>query len=197
MRKFLLPAVAFACVIAFAPPSFAGSVSYHVAIVEFSFTPAITTVPVSTSIGFAFDNGGAFTHTATSDVGDFIDTGPILASTSGYAFLYGSGTFPFHCAVHPSLMKGTIRVRPRASKTSIIVGGSSTITYGNAFSKGVRWDLQRRYNGGAWVAVRTNTLLPYLVFNPTRAGTNDFRARTHDFAGHVSGWSPFRRVMVT
>jgi plastocyanin len=169
----------------------------HVAVDDFAFLPASKMVPVSTNINIVWDNGGDFTHTATSNGGlGFIDTGDIAPGASGQTYLYGSGTYRYHCAYHSS-MTGEIKVRPTTSDASFAVGGSATITYGNPYSKGVTWDLQRRRNGGEWVTVRSFSLKSTLVFTPTREGTYDFRARTRDFSGDTSAWSPYRRVWVT
>jgi len=198
MRRSFVLVLALTLAVAVGLPANAQVSAVHIGIVEFGYSPSTKTVNVSTNIHFAWDNGGAFTHTATSNGGTgFINTGDIASAASGEAYLYGSGTYRYHCFYHPTLMHGVVKVKPTTTIASFALGGSATITYGNAYSKGVRWDLQRRRNGGAWVNIRADSLAPSIVFSPTRKGTFDFRARTHNFADQTSGWSPLRTVTVT
>jgi plastocyanin len=198
MRRPFLVALAVSFAALTGLPANAQGVVVHIGIEDFDYLPRTKTVNVSTDIHFAWDNAGSFTHTATSNGGTgFIGTGDISPAATGEAYLYGSGTYRYHCYYHPSLMNGVVKVRPTTSDASFALGGSATITYGNAFSKGTSWDLQRRRNGGAWVNVRVDTLDPDIVFSPTRRGTFDLRARTHNFVDETSGWSPIRTLKVT
>jgi plastocyanin len=196
VRRSLALVAAVLALSVLALPAHAG-VAYHIAIPGFSFDPATKTVPVNTSMSFSWDNGTSFVHTATSNVDGLFDTGDIAPSASGIATLFGAGTYPYHCERHPDSMKGTLKARPKASKITFAVGGSSTITYGNQFTKGVTWDLQRRRNGGDFVTIRMNSSQWSMTFSPTRAGTYDFRGRTHVFGGATSAYSPIRTVTVT
>lgn len=196
MRRILLLVFALVAASVLALPAHAG-VGAHVAIEDFFFSPGVKTLPLANDLPVLWDNGGSFGHTAISNGGaDFIDTGTIASGETGVAYLYGSGTFPYHCSIHEN-MKGKIRVRMRASPRAFVEGGSSTITYGSLFTKGIRWDVQRRRNGNAWTTIRSGTLNSSLTFSPSRPGRYDFRARTHDLSGHVSGWSPSRTVKVS
>jgi plastocyanin len=196
--RFTLALLTLPLALTLSAPATAGEVPpAHVAIVEFEYLPATKTVNVSTNINIVWDNGGDFPHTATSNgTVNFIDTGSIASGESGQAYFYGSGSYPYHCELH-EFMTGAIKVKPTAQPSSFAVGGSSTVTYGNMFSKGVTWDLQRRRNGGDWVLVRSASSKASLVFSPSRTGTYEFRARTRDFDADVSGWSPIRKVTVT
>ena len=196
MRRIVPLVFALAAASVLALPAHAG-VGAHVAIDDFFFSPEVRSVLVTDDLPVYWDNGGSFGHTATSNGGaDFIDTGTIASGETGIAYLYGAGTFAYHCSIHAN-MDGTIKVRPKANPRAFAQGGSSTITYGSPFTKGIQWDVQRRRNGNAWTTIRSGTLTASLTFSPSRPGTYDFRARTHDLSGHVSGWSPLRTVEVS
>jgi plastocyanin len=78
-----------------------------VTIQGFAFSPATLTVPVNTTV--TWTNKDGTTHTVTSDTGAF-DSGSIAANQS-YSFKFSStGTYSYHCSIHPE-MKGQIVVQ--------------------------------------------------------------------------------------
>ena len=67
--------------------------------------------PISIKVGdtVTWTNNGSVTHTSTSNTGAW-DTGPIGSGATSSAVSFNSaGTFPYHCAIHPS-MTGTVIV---------------------------------------------------------------------------------------
>lgn len=181
----------------FAPSAEAGACVPDVEIADGSYMPAglTKTMPTFGGPAFCWHNGGSQSHTVTSDDG-FFDSGTIAAGGSYGTSVAGSGAYPYHCAIHLG-MQGTVRVRPRASDTSVIVGTQVTLRVGNAETKGYNWDVQRKRGNGEWVTIKTE-VGPNVVVTPSRAGTLRFRARTRNFGtGDLSGWSPPRRVIVT
>jgi plastocyanin len=84
--------------------SVAGTV--EVAIKDFAFGPAEITAKVGDVV--AFSNGDTTAHTATLDDGS-CDTGHIAPGSAAGLTFSAAGTYPFHCAIHPT-MKGTITV---------------------------------------------------------------------------------------
>jgi len=78
---------------------------------SFAFSPATLTVKVGTTV--AWTNMTQTVHTVTSDDGKSFDSGistPIAASGGTYSFTFKStGTFTYHCQIHP-FMKATIIV---------------------------------------------------------------------------------------
>jgi plastocyanin len=80
-----------------------------------SFDPAQLTVPTGSSLVVA--NVGGKPHTLTADDSSF-DTGVITPGAEGGRFagnnavitLNKPGTYPFHCEVHPQVMKGVLVV---------------------------------------------------------------------------------------
>jgi plastocyanin len=75
-------------------------------IADFAFPPT-TTVNVGDSV--TWDNTSGVAHTATADGGSF-DTGNIANGASATVTFDAVGTFPYHCAIHPSMV-GSIVVQ--------------------------------------------------------------------------------------
>ncbi len=78
----------------------------NVRVSNFSFTPASLTVKVGTTV--TWTNTASIAHTVTSDTGAFdcsLDSGAKVSIKFSQA-----GVFKYHCAIHPTLMKGTITV---------------------------------------------------------------------------------------
>jgi len=76
------------------------------AIKDFEFTPTAVTAKVGDVI--TWTNNGATQHNPTLDDGS-CQTDPINGGATGSLAFSKAGTFPFHCAIHPS-MKGTITI---------------------------------------------------------------------------------------
>jgi plastocyanin len=83
----------------------AGAVT--VTVVDFGFDPSNVTAKTGQVI--AFSNTGSVGHTATLDNGGCA-TGTISGGKSDGLVFSVPGTYPFHCAIHPSKMTGTIVV---------------------------------------------------------------------------------------
>jgi plastocyanin len=87
-----------------APTGAAGTVA--VSIKDFEFTPAAISAKVGDVI--AFTNTGPAQHTATLDQGD-CGTERLSSGSVGGLTFSKAGTYPFHCAVHASMV-GTITI---------------------------------------------------------------------------------------
>ena len=118
--RFLVSALiltATACGSSSTPTSYGGgggggggctSTSSQITIADFSFAPACTTVPRTTTV--TWTNNGPSAHTTTSDATGW-DSGQ-LAATNTYQHTFNSaGTFTYHCSNHPS-MTASIVVTP-------------------------------------------------------------------------------------
>ncbi len=66
--------------------------------------------PVALTAGqtVTFTNNDSVSHTVTLDDGS-CDTGPITGGASAGLTFSAAGSYPFHCAIHPS-MTGTVEV---------------------------------------------------------------------------------------
>ena len=77
-----------------------------VTMANFAFSPATLNVPVGTTV--TWTNNDGTTHTVTSDTGVF-NSGDISPNaTFSYTF-NNTGTFTYHCSIHP-YMQGTVIV---------------------------------------------------------------------------------------
>lgn len=87
-----------------------GQGANEVYIQNMSFSPGTLTITVGTTVKWTNKDG--VTHTVTSDNGLF-NSGNI-ASNGTYTYSFTStGTFEYHCAIHPSML-GTVKVNPVA-----------------------------------------------------------------------------------
>ncbi|PAU49381.1 plastocyanin [Streptomyces albireticuli] len=78
-----------------------------VLIQDFQFDPPSVTIAVGDTVRWT--NNDSATHTSTSDKGVW-DSGNLTTGTSFRRTFRTAGTFPYHCAIHPS-MTGTVTVR--------------------------------------------------------------------------------------
>ncbi len=78
-----------------------------VAIVNFAFGPSSIAVAKGTTI--TWQNSDNVSHTATGNSGTW-DTGNIAPGASKSVRFDSSGTYPYHCTVHP-MMTGTVVVQ--------------------------------------------------------------------------------------
>ena len=88
-----------------APSTAAGTVT--ASIIDFEFDPATVSAKVGDVISWT--NDGATPHTATVDDHGACATAQLAVGQSGAISFTAAGTYPFHCAVHPT-MKGTIEI---------------------------------------------------------------------------------------
>lgn len=101
-----------ACLGQFDPASLDAAVptasrNVDITIRDFFFDPPVVTVPVASSV--TWTHMGVFSHTTHSDTGIWqsapLGTGDVFSRTFDT-----TGTFPYHCDLHPSLMTGIIVV---------------------------------------------------------------------------------------
>lgn len=102
------------------PPPPPPGPSASVSVADYSFTPGTLTVKVGTTV--TWTNSGSVSHTVSADDGSWgggplAGTAPDMYGNGGgvggsYARAFtAAGTFPYHCAIHPS-MTGTVTVTP-------------------------------------------------------------------------------------
>jgi plastocyanin len=87
-------------------PSGEAAKSEKVQIVEFTYQPDPVVVQVGGKV--IWQNEDTAPHTATADDGSF-DTGNLLRGKIKSETFKEAGTFPYYCAVHPT-MHGTVEV---------------------------------------------------------------------------------------
>lgn len=110
MRRWLLAAA-----LAVALPTFALAEVHEVQVGNYFFSPQNLTIRVGDTVRWIWVEG---THTTTSGdpedpetTGD-VWSGPLNGSSTMYEFTFNdTGTFPYFCSIHPSLMKATVVVQ--------------------------------------------------------------------------------------
>ncbi len=90
------------------PPPAGNTSSDTVTVVDFSFNPQTLTIAKGTTV--VWNNTSVSTHTSTSNTNVW-NTGDITPGTSKTITFDSTGTFPYHCIHHPTLMTGTIIVQ--------------------------------------------------------------------------------------
>ena len=83
-----------------------GSTSNAISVMDNSFSPASTTVPIGTTVTWTW--GGSRSHNVTFDDG----TASTTQTTGTYTRTFNTaGSFPYHCTIHGTAMSGTITVK--------------------------------------------------------------------------------------
>lgn len=74
------------------------------------YGPAALTIHAGDRV--KWHNTDEFVHTATADTGTFPSTGDLAAGATSPEYTFADpGTYPYHCAKHPTTMHGTITVQ--------------------------------------------------------------------------------------
>jgi len=125
--------------------NFSHATTHNVSIVDFQFIPQTDTVTVGDTVRWT--NNGAVPHTSTSNSG--VWNSGTLSPGQSFSFQFNStGSFPYHCAIHPS-MTGTIVVH---HSMPILTGWGLLVLVLLLLSSGI-WVWRRRRSA---IAVRAN-----------------------------------------
>ncbi len=193
MRRSIFIAVAVVLGLIAGPPV-AQATSADIVISGLAYSPSIFKADVSDTI--IWDNQDGPTHTATSDIKGFYNTGDIGGSLVYEAALV-AGAIPFHCKYHAS-MEGTLKVRTGLGSSNLLLGNSTSVIAGDFAASGqFTYDIQKKYGDGKWQPWRTGISDPQPQFTPGKVGVFRFRSRVHNANGRASGWSPPVKLVVT
>jgi plastocyanin len=149
---------------------------------------------------FHWTNDDTITHTTTQNGPLSLWNSGNLAAGDGFSKAIDfAGTYPFHCAVHPTSMKGTVKVPIQVAPPSGSVGTAFTVTAASvAAPNRFVYDIQRRKGSGDWTAWKTGITSKSATFRAKVAGTWSFRSRLRKTSnGAKSRWSPARSISVT
>jgi plastocyanin len=143
-------------------PSLALGAGTNVSIVDFAFNPPSVTINANDSVIWIWQ-GPTSVHTTTSDTNSATmwDSGLMSAAVPGFTNVFkSSGTFPYHCNVHPTLMMGTVTVQgpgPVQPKlTSIQRPSPASFQFSYSTTAGVAYVVQRSANLVNWNTLATN-----------------------------------------
>ena len=176
----------------------ASGASAQVGVQDYQFSPSPFTVAQGTTV--TWHNGGPHTHTSTGDMPLALwNTGNIAPNATSVAIAFrAAGTYPYHCAIHPTLMQGIIRVPIIVAPASGTTATTFTLTLTSALATGFTYDVQRRLGTGAWTTFRTGVTTATVKFKAPSSGTWGLRSRLVRTSTHAaSKWSPMKKVTVS
>ncbi len=188
--KRLTILIALLLIVAAVPAARAGQT---VDIANFFFSPASLTAGLGDQI--TFNNTAGISHTSTSDDG-FWNTGTIIGGSSEVVDFSASGRFPYHCAIHPSMMAVIVVPITVSPAGPVTAGTKLTITFASDQVTGRTYTVQRRRGHRHWVTMASGTSALFMTYTPGKAGKFRFRAAAIK-GGQMSGWSPKVLVKVT
>lgn len=88
----------------------ASPISTTISMAGMAFSPSAVSVSKGTVVRWT--NNDSSPHTATSDDGTTFNSGNMSAGSSYSYTTNTTGTFPYHCLVHGTMMSGTLTVTP-------------------------------------------------------------------------------------
>jgi plastocyanin len=176
----------------------AGAATRTVTVVDNAFTP--TSIMATLGDSVVWQNTGARTHTATQNAPlAYFNTGNIArGTTSAPKVMTAAGIYPYHCAIHPSMV-GTVKVPVKVAPTSGTTATVVTITLATqAAPTGSVYDVQRKVGEGAWLAWKTGVTTATTTFQATSAGVYSFRSLLRKVStGAKSKPSPAKKVTIS
>jgi plastocyanin len=93
----------------------------HVTIQNFAFSPKTLTVAPGTTV--VWTNKDSVAHTVTSDAGAWRASGNLATNKTFSHTFSKAGTFPYHCAIHPSMTARVIISRSGTRSGPMTDGG--------------------------------------------------------------------------
>ena len=183
--------------------------SQNVTIVDYQFIPASLTVSVGTKV--IWTNNGPSIHTVTSNTGIFNSGNIAVGQKWNYTF-NTAGSFPYHCAIHPSML-GTVTVtgpnQPPNTPTEPAGPGTRNVGQSGSYSS-MTTDpngdqVQYRFD---WNATGSHDISVWSTLVPSGqsvsmshawavAGTYVVEAQARDSIGAMSNWSIGLTVVVS
>ena len=167
------------------------------------FSPATKTINMGDRVRWANPTAGTNDHTSTSNSSNPLSWNfDLMETASGtmtrFVAFGRAGIFGYHCAVHPTSMKGSVVVRMRTTK---IDSNSFTIKAAtSSASSGFTHEIWMKRPGQSSFSLWRTTTAASQVFNSTAAGTYQFRSRlrkTSTNPDKLSGFSPTVSVTST
>jgi plastocyanin len=176
-----------------APPAWAATVSTG----EYFFSP--NPIKVAEGGSVSWDNNGSVTHTSTQNSPlSLWNTGNIAPGNPSAAItIRAAGSYAYHCAIHPTLMKGTVKVPIQISPSMGSTSTTFTITLTSATQSGFTYDVQMKVGSGSFTTWKTRVTTRTVTFRGA-AGTYAFRSRLHETSnGATSGYSPAKTIKIS
>jgi plastocyanin len=205
MRKAKVLIVVAALVsILFAPTASGGGT--HVDILDAAFSPDVVTV-FTQGGAVNWDSVSTLNHQISSDgydgtVGPKLwQTGVLAPDQQDVTNFYTSGTFKYHCSIHPT-MKGKVKVVITTSAVDPAPGDTFEVKWSSlaGIPSGFNVDVQIKKPGDVFKVWKTDQELNQVQgnFTPKKEGVFGFRARTQKGSNEdrASRWSPTLEITV-
>ncbi|HUR16974.1 MAG TPA: hypothetical protein VMZ33_06790, partial [Candidatus Limnocylindrales bacterium] len=189
-------AVSLAVIVVILSTTSASAATATVTMTNYAFTAKAQTVRLGNSV--TWRNTSTKTHTATPSVNwSWGGVSVAKGATSANVSPTQAGGFAYYCSIHPTLMKGNIKVPITVNPAGGNTATSFNLTLGTVKAPGVLvHDVYIRRNGGAWI-LRVETAEPSVSISFTQTGTWGIRTRLrYQLGGATSGFSPISTVVV-
>jgi plastocyanin len=189
IRRFAVLAV---LALAVSVPAQAATTAHTITVHDMMFDGGTLTAALGDTVTWSFQEGP---HTTTSNQ-HFWNSGYRTAGQHYTLTFRFAGRYPYHCAIHPTTMTGTITVPLRVVKGSTgywLRWSVATTTPTNR-----SFDVQVKKPGStSWVFLRYNTTTASMHYTPSPSGSYALRARTDNkSAGTSSNWTPARTITI-
>lgn len=198
--RLLMPVAAAASLVMLAGPAQAATVSVNV--IDFAFQPPSVKASQGGTVNWTFDAADTENHTATDSTGMGLFDSGSKAPGASFSFQFvAAGSYSYKCTIHPTLMKGTVKVPVKASPGTGTITTQFTITWATVNAPtGYVYDVQiSRPGGGGFVDWQTGQLVNRAKFTPDGGtGTYQFKARLRNTGnGKASGYSAAKKITVS
>lgn len=197
MRRSIALVVAASLFLLTAGEARAATVDISIVGVSAGFDPTAATGAIGDTFHWTNDDG--ITHTTTQNGPlSLWNSGNMAAGNDFSKAIDFAGSYPYHCSIHPTTMKGTVKVPIQVSPSSGSVGAAFRVTVAAvAAPSGFVYDIQRRKGSGDWSAWKRGITSKSVAFRPKAVGRWSFRSRLRKTSnGARSGWSPARSISV-
>ncbi len=195
MTAFVLAAVTAALL---PGPARAATVNISIVGIIAGFSPTTTTRAFGTT--FTWKNNDSIGHTTTQNAPlSLWNSGTLSPNTTFSKTIRFAGTYAYHCAIHPTTMKGTIKVPIKVSPASGSTSTAFTISVAAVPAPiGFVYDVQMKQGHGAWTKFKLGLTKKSVKFDPMTKGIFSFRSRLRKKANRAtSGWSPAKSISVS
>ncbi len=197
MRRSIALVLATSMFLLIAAEAQGATVDISIVGISAGFDPKTATGAIGDT--FHWTNDDSITHTTTQNGPlSLWNSGNLAAGDSFSKAVDFAGSYPYHCAIHPTSMRGTVKVPIQVAPSSGSAGTTFTVTAASvAAPSGFVYDIQRRRGSGDWTAWKTGITSKSAKFRPKAPATWSFRSRLRKTSnGAKGGWSPAASISV-
>jgi plastocyanin len=170
-----------------------------VTVADFSFSPNSANPSMGAGVTWTFNGPSNHTVTDSSGMGLY-DSGSQGAGATFKYFFLSAGNYKYICTIHPTQMKGWIRIKPTAIPPSGGVSTTFTVTWAaDKAPAGFVFDIQIKRPGGNWTTWLSDQTNQNGSFVPDQGtGTYQFRGRYRNtVSSKATAYSPAVLIVVS